>query len=85
MSTTIHYTITRYVDCDGRERDAVFVATRDFERLTGRIYDARDDDAAMLRSALQAAGAPEWVSSPEGYVTDLGFYILRPETNASAD
>ena len=84
MSTAIQYTITRYVDCDGRERDAVFVSTRDFERLTGRPYDGWVKDWDLLRAALRAAGAPGWAIRNDAYMTPHGLYILRPKEIACA-
>ena len=84
MTATIKYTTTRYVDCNGRDREAVFVSTRDFERLTGRPYDGWVEDWDLLRSALRGAGAPGWAIRNDAYVAPHGLYILRPEESARA-
>lgn len=75
MST--NYKITNFVDCEGREREAVCVAWPDVERVLGREYEGRDEDGSRLRSALSAAGAPDWVGSSDGYLTSRGWYLLR--------
>ena len=79
MTATIKHTTTRYVDCNGRDREAVFVSTLAFERLTGRSYDGWVKDWDLLRSALRSSGAPDWAISNDAYVAPEGLYILRPD------
>lgn len=58
----------------------IFVTWEDAETFLGRPHDGSCEDDETLIQGLIDSGAPEWVGDSHGWIDELGWGLIGPET-----